>query len=203
MSSSEEGECSVRKCQDPVQARGWCRRHYKRWAAHGDPEYTKNCPRDLTPWQKIEWHGWTERVVRPELGPCWEFKVQNSQGYGRIWENHRSRGTHRISFEHFHGNVPPGEVVRHKCDNPPCLNPEHLISGTHADNVRDMDDRGRRYVMRGESHTGSRFTQRQVDEIRRLYREDGVSQTRIATLLDVQQSTVQKIVTGARWKETE
>lgn len=56
---------------------------------------------------------------------------------GKFWR------VHRLAWTQAHGPIPKGLVIRHKCDNPPCYNPDHLILGTHADNVRDKIERGR------------------------------------------------------------
>jgi len=62
-------------------------------------------------------------------------------GYGQCGT--ACRGVHRRSFELFNGPIPPGMFVLHRCDNPPCINPEHLFLGTYADNTRDMIAKGR------------------------------------------------------------
>jgi hypothetical protein len=71
--------------------------------------------------------------------PCreWEGKL-NNDGYGIRKYEGRSTGVHRIAFFEAYGWWP--EVVRHKCDNPACYEPSHLMGGNQADNVRDMDD---------------------------------------------------------------
>lgn len=61
-----------------------------------------------------------------------------------------------------------GLSVRHTCDNPPCVNPEHLELGTHADNMRDKKERGRAPALRGETNASSKLTAEQVREIRAL-----------------------------------
>jgi DNA-binding CsgD family transcriptional regulator len=60
----------------------------------------------------------------------------------------------RVLFAGLHGEIPPGMVVRHTCDNHECLNPEHLLLGTHKDNMQDAKERGRvrqsRYLSEAE-----------------------------------------------------
>lgn len=86
-------------------------------------------------------NGWT--LV--ESSQCWEYRGRrNKGGYGA----HGSEGMHRVAFRFWHGPIAPGMVVRHTCDNPPCVNPGHLIIGTRADNVADMIERGRHYHQR-------------------------------------------------------
>lgn len=88
------------------------------------------------------------------LGRCWVWvAAKNKQGYGRCWFNNNTVSAHRVSWELHFGN-PGTMLVRHKCDNPCCVNPTHLTLGTNADNSRDMVRRNRQ--ARGNTH-GSRL----------------------------------------------
>ena len=81
-----------------------------------------------------------------EITGCWEWKrATNNIGYGmfRIKQG-LMRTAHRVSYELFNGPIPNGMVVCHTCDNPKCVNPDHLWAGTMLDNIRDMDSKGRR-----------------------------------------------------------
>jgi len=77
---------------------------------------------------------------------CWIFHGnRNAGGHGRLMDAEGRIGyAHRISWELTNGRpVPEGLHVRHTCDNPPCVRPDHLVVGTHADNMNDMAERGR------------------------------------------------------------
>lgn len=75
---------------------------------------------------------------------CWEWTGNaDGQGYARFKVDRVTHFGHRYSYELHHGPIPEGLVVRHKCDNPPCVNPDHLEIGTHQDNMNDMIARGR------------------------------------------------------------
>ena len=78
---------------------------------------------------------------------CWLWQgSRNNKGYGQLSKGGRSGGsvlTHRYSWEIHNGPIPDGLCVCHRCDNPPCVNPEHLFLGTYKDNAVDRRDKGR------------------------------------------------------------
>ena len=131
------GTCSIDGCTGAVIARGWCFKHYLRWRKHGDPAVVAN------------WRGMplAERFRRSvSIGApdeCWEWQRSRVHGYGRIMVDGRIVGAHRASYILHKGPIPDGLHVRHTCDNPPCVNPAHLILGTNADNVADKVARRR------------------------------------------------------------
>ena len=85
-----------------------------------------------------------DRVVT-EKG-CWlipAIKAKSHDGYALVRYNNRVDGLHRMSYEVHVGLIPPRLWVLHKCDNPPCCNPEHLFLGTRKDNMQDASRKGR------------------------------------------------------------
>lgn len=80
---------------------------------------------------------------------CWQWKgSSNKDGYGTTRYMGKSIMAHRLSFLLHGGEIPDGMCVLHSCDNPPCVNPDHLFLGTHQDNMDDMARKGRRYYKR-------------------------------------------------------
>lgn len=129
--------CSL--CDRPLKAFGWCSTHYMRWRKYGDPTYTQVASQLFTDEERLRQHGWTVM----ESG-CWEWAgFRHKQGYGRLRVLGKLTLAHVLAYKIWRGDVPDGMKVRHTCDNPPCINPEHLLLGTQADNVQDMVSRGR------------------------------------------------------------
>lgn len=133
-------------------------------------------------------------MPEPNSG-CWLWLgSDNGVGYGMLSIAGRDRYAHRASYEVFKGAIPAGMVVRHKCDVPSCVNPDHLCVGTHADNVADRDQRGRtaRGVKLGRA---IKLTEGDV----RAIRVDGRRQYDIADAYGINQSTISRIKNGHKW----
>jgi len=107
---------------------------------------------------------------------CWEFTgAKNNKGYGHIGVGGRGTGqilAHRAAYECFVGPIPPGMFVLHHCDNPSCVNPDHLYVGTQKDNIRDAVNRGRHFTptLPGEGNQNVRVTDKQVEKMRAEYK---------------------------------
>ncbi len=145
-----------------------------------------------------------EKYEIVEPGGCWVWMGSiNSNGYGGIraaslTDGGRSDiGAHRLSWMIHHGPIPPGICILHKCDNPPCVNPEHLWLGTYADNTADRVAKGRSGSASGESNGRAKLTDDQVAEIRVIGRS--MFQREIGKLFDVDQSLISLILNNKRW----
>jgi hypothetical protein len=101
---------------------------------------------------------------------------------------------HRFISECIHGPIPPGVVIRHRCDNPRCINPLHLEDGTIADNVADMMDRDRH--AKGRNCGTSTLTEEQV----RMIKEGNERAVELAERLGVHPSTIWRVRAGDTWR---
>lgn len=114
---------------------------------------TWNNGRQGIPDDQIESHFWTKvnkngpvPAHRPELGPCWIWTDgDNGRGYGQFTIHRVTVYAHRFAFEVTVGPIPDGALIRHHCDNGMggCVRPDHMTTGTPADNNRDAIERGR------------------------------------------------------------
>lgn len=127
-------------------------------------------------------------------GDCLEWgHARNPRGYGKLKHDGRTIDAHKAAYIAAHGVVPDGQVVRHRCDNPPCVNVAHLLSGAPIDNSRDAVERGR--IRRGDQHHNVKLTDAAVVEIRERYAAGGVLQRELAAEFDIVPNTVHRIVT--------
>ena len=130
---------------------------------------------------------------------CWLWqKSKTKQGYGQTTYKKKRMYTHRVSWTIHNGEIPDGAQVLHKCDTPPCVNPDHLFLGTNRDNVDDKIAKGR--VPLGEQASGSKLTQKQVLEIRKLHAEGLLSQGQLGRNYGVSDVTINNIVHRRQWK---
>lgn len=124
-------------------------------------------------------------------------------GYTSIYKDGKMRLMHRVVYCETHSlpyEAIAGKVVRHKCDNSRCINPEHLELGTQADNMADMVSRGRSAT--GTMNGSAKLTLEQVVEIRRRYKPRcKVNGGRaLAREFGCDQKTVSNIVNGKNWR---
>lgn len=132
-------------------------------------------------------------------GTCWIWQGSTDKdGYGRLQFGRRTLKAHRVAYELFVGPLSVTEIVRHTCDNPPCVNPDHLIAGTHADNQHDKVERGR--SLRGERNPRAKLSADQVAEIRTRYTTEHVTQLALAKEYGVTQSHISWILRKASWE---
>jgi len=130
-----------------------------------------------------------------EATGCWNWKLRlNGNGYPILSSWKCTHLMHRVSYEVFSGNSAEGLVVCHKCDNPKCVNPDHLFAGTQADNLKDMDRKGRGRF-RGEYHKGAKLNNGAVLAIRNDQRDIAV----IASEYGVSKKTIRLVKTRERW----
>lgn len=137
---------------------------------------------------------------------CWPWLGRlNRDGYGE-------ERAHRRAYGYANGPIPRDAVVRHTCDNPPCCNPRHLLTGTQADNVADRVARGRSAtgersgahtkpssVRRGSRHSQARLTEADVERIR-VRLANGEVHREIARDYGVARTTVTAIRRAQNWR---
>ena len=119
-----------------------------------------------------------------------------TRDYGHFTYRNKLRKAHIVSYEIHVGPIPPGMVIRHKCDNPPCVNPRHLQIGTQAENVRDAVERGRWPT--GETNSQAKLTESQVLEIRELAKTTPLNI--LAEKYSVDSSQAWRIVNRKTWR---
>jgi hypothetical protein len=139
-----------------------------------------------------------ERLIKKDC--CWEWKGgKDKDGYGQmqISTGNKLTKAHRVSWMVYKGDIPKGIKVCHKCDNPPCCNPDHLFLGTTKDNSADMTLKGR--STRGSKNATSKLKDDDIPKIRQLI-SLGVTLTRIAKDFGVSVSTICEISKGKRWR---
>lgn len=198
--------CSVENCQNKRQyQRTICSGHKHRmqkFGSYGDTPIKRIPPKGMSGWDVVEFNGWNVTT-----DGCWEYRGPKfANGYGQVKIDGIPRLLHRVSYERHNGDIPSGIVVRHKCDNKPCMNPSHLELGTSVDNVRDRDERGR--TANGDRGVG-KFSDRQVKQIRltldttRNRIERGKMYRQIASAFGVSESCIQGMYLRRNYKHVE
>jgi hypothetical protein len=117
-------------------------------------------------------------------------------GYGRITIDGKSFEVHRVAYNVFVGQFDLWQHIRHTCDNKLCINPEHLLAGSHLDNMRDKADRGRARPQHGIGNYRAKLSSEDVAVIRNM--AGRAKQSEIAERFGIGQPHVSDIINGKR-----
>lgn len=141
---------------------------------------------------------------------CWEWgkyhKIQLKHNtptpklmHPRIKVNGKSYRVSRLMYAMYYNTEIPKELYAcHKCDNPICVNPEHIFLGTHKENMRDMVQKNRRHLTEGEAHPRSKISENDVREIRSKF---GIVPTReLSKIYNMSRGNIHAIAKSITWK---
>lgn len=134
---------------------------------------------------------------------CWIWVgARKPSGYGNFYLNGRYLGSHQAAYLLHIGPIAGGLYVCHRCDNPSCVNPEHLFLGTPSENQADMAVKGRAVGIRegGERHPNSKLTKEAVALIREK-RKEGALLKELAAEFGVSESNISVICSSKGWRQ--
>lgn len=156
--------------------------------------HRRGCRPGVTLQQRID-----GQIKKEKETACWIWTGSaNDKGYPSIGIGRKSYNVCRVNYARYNGKIPSNTVIRHKCDTPKCVNPDHLIPGTQKDNVADMIERDRFY--RGERNFNAKLTKDQVRDVRTTHGKQGGSLVATSRDLNVSYSTVARILRGKSWR---
>jgi len=138
--------------------------------------------------------------IGPTVGDCWIWTGNKPDNrYGHFSVDGKTVKAHRWIFQFLGTVIPDSQMLRHKCDNPQCVNPDHLEAGTASQNTIDMHERGRNPNRKGTKHPLARLSEFDVLEIRRL-KSCGYTEVALSERFGVGRSQIGKIVNRINWK---
>lgn len=192
--------CCIKGCNNPVLALGLCNKHWRRMRQYGSPVAVKSHS-GLMKGMSAEERFWHQ--VKKGDG-CWLWAgATDRDGYGIFRGSIAGKlytKAHRFSYTLHTGElVPDGKVVMHSCDNPRCVNPDHLSLGTTLDNMLDKVAKGRAKVPKGELAPTAILTEEQVRKIVL----DPRPYAQIAADYGVKASTIGSIKQKVSWRSLE
>ena len=128
---------------------------------------------------------------------CWLWTGSISRRYGMFRVNGKNKRANRVAYELWKGEIPAGLHVLHSCDEPKCVNPEHLRTGTNDDNIRDKIERGRCADTKGVKNGNAKLTEDDVREIRVMC--GFFNRSEVARMFGVSPSATHEIYHRKKW----
>lgn len=185
--------CLVESCVKEARSEGFCWKHHNRKERYGDPlggpAYYANLPDD---------ERFMKYVDKIEVTGCWHWKGALNQEYGKFRIGKKQMGAHRAAMMMF-AECPPNFselLVCHKCDNPKCVNPDHLFLGTQQANIDDKMRKGRHSTGRGIDYPQAKLNEEKVLFIR----GSELDSAALAEKFGVCAANINSIRSGKRWK---
>ena len=145
-----------------------------------------------------------EKVSIGDPNDCWIWLAATAPGsYGVFWDGHSQRRATHVSWEISNKvDFPIGMFACHKCDNPRCVNPNHLFVGSQTDNLRDMHFKGRGNQSRpGELNGRAILTEVDVVKLRKLYSTGCYSWVQLARIFGVSKRTIGRAIKRQAWQK--
>ena len=154
-------------------------------------------------WKKVDKNG---PIMAKMTTPCWmwlgakRYSGGKCAGYGKVLVNGKLKSSHRVSFELAFGPIPEGMDICHKCNNRPCVNPDHFYLGTNAQNTKDAWTDELISGLKGENNGRAILDWNKVMEIRHRAKAEKITYKQLATQYNIGIWQIARIVQGRQWK---
>ena len=134
---------------------------------------------------------------------CWIWiAAVDKDGYGVFNDGIRKYvKAHRFAYELFNGAIPKKNIICHHCDNPSCVNPQHLYLGTYQTNAQDMVRRGRMKKQNGTKNHMAKLNWSKVKKIRQMWNSGEYTQKQLADNFNVSRGCITGVIHNINWKE--
>lgn len=188
--------CAVTDCGRKAITKGFCDKHYRRYRRSGDPLFVNKTRKRRDP-PSFASRFWDRVDKTSNANGCWEWTgFTNLGGYGRLRWGAKKVLAHRAAWKLEHGKD-ASSMLLHSCDNPKCVNTDHLREGTHKDNANDKCRRNRQ--AKGSATGRAKLHETDVQQIKEMIALKTMKQTEIARMFGVGRSAIVRIKSGLTW----